>query len=803
MKIKKLELHSTRGIVGETLEPNCESIAIYGPNGQGKSAVIDGLDFLLTGTISRLTGEGGKDLSLKRHGPHITTTNLLDSFVKGVFVVKNGESVNIERSFSDPNNVVISGSKTAQEFATKALNVASNGQHILTRREILQFVTSTGKDRAVKIQNLLKLQKTENLRLVFKKIQNEYIKKEDIQKGIFLSDKSKVLALVGLNIDDNFDQKVLDFVNAKRAILGSDSTNELQSSHIFDSIKPITHTDSDKTVTLTKYSSAIKLLNNFSSSNKHELELKVKNLLNYKLTANTATSELEKQVQITNLAVELMSGGKCPVCETKWDIEKLHSLLTTKKTNLDKANKEYKSYIEDKDQVLININPLIVSLKNLTTDLKLSDKDILVEWYSSLLKLKSDIECPISEIDRLNQTKDGEIQKRLTPDNLSTRINQLLTSLNDAYPKVTPEQDAWDTLTQMKTLFEGLESSKSSWETALLAKSKSEFIYLAFEKARDEIIQKVYDSINDEFMSYYKFLNDEDESAFKSKLVSDGAGLDFEVDFYGFGENPPHALHSEGHQDSMGICIFLALSKKFTENSLDIIMLDDVVMSIDSDHRSKFAELLRDKFQDKQFIITTHEKVWAKQLKQKNVTKYNIEFAGWSPTKGPNTSISKNWRVDLNELLENLNRGKDDNSIGLLRKTIEEQFLDLCINLRTKTVIKLDNNYTAGDLVQPTIKRFKDILKETSKNTNNKLRTKEWCENLITAVDKIKKELDENEWMVNPSTHYTDWENFVPKEKIKIITLYTDLLDCFYCVDCKYSYWASLESDSLLCKCNS
>ena len=58
----------------------------------------------------------------------------------------------------------------------------------------------------------------------------------------------------------------------------------------------------------------------------------------------------------------------------------------------------------------------------------------------------------------------------------------------------------------------------------------------------------------------------------KHIIVSEGAGVDFKVDFHGRGVNPPNALHSEGHQDSMGICLYLSLAERLTKGFIDIII---------------------------------------------------------------------------------------------------------------------------------------------------------------------------------------------------------------------------------------
>ena len=43
---------------------------------------------------------------------------------------------------------------------------------------------------------------------------------------------------------------------------------------------------------------------------------------------------------------------------------------------------------------------------------------------------------------------------------------------------------------------------------------------------------------------------------------------------------PPAAYHSEGHQDGMGVCLYLALMKRRSATTSTIASLDDVVMSV-------------------------------------------------------------------------------------------------------------------------------------------------------------------------------------------------------------------------------
>ena len=60
------------------------------------------------------------------------------------------------------------------------------------------------------------------------------------------------------------------------------------------------------------------------------------------------------------------------------------------------------------------------------------------------------------------------------------------------------------------------------------------------------------------FGRYYREINAEDEGGFEVKLDQAEAGLDLQVAFHDTGLHAPAAYHSEGPQDGMGVCLYLA-----------------------------------------------------------------------------------------------------------------------------------------------------------------------------------------------------------------------------------------------------
>src|SRR3546814_2259783 len=75
IRIEKIAIKESRGIRDLELVMGGQNFAACGPNGTGKSGIVDAIEFALTGSISRLSGEGTGDLSVKQHGPHVDFRN--------------------------------------------------------------------------------------------------------------------------------------------------------------------------------------------------------------------------------------------------------------------------------------------------------------------------------------------------------------------------------------------------------------------------------------------------------------------------------------------------------------------------------------------------------------------------------------------------------------------------------------------------------------------------------------------------------------------------------------------------------
>jgi hypothetical protein len=86
-------------------------------------------------------------------------------------------------------------------------------------------------------------------------------------------------------------------------------------------------------------------------------------------------------------------------------------------------------------------------------------------------------------------------------------------------------------------------------------------VFDVYTESTKTALESIYQKVEGDFSDYYRFLNEDDESSFAAKLTPSMGKLGFGVDFYKRGFFPPGAYHSEGHQDSMGLCLYLALMR--------------------------------------------------------------------------------------------------------------------------------------------------------------------------------------------------------------------------------------------------
>lgn len=208
---------------------------ISGINGSGKSAVVDAIDFLLTGQIMRLMGEGTKNITLKQHGAHIDCSDLSTAYVRAVIKTKNSpKPIQLYRCMDKPTELIINPQDKAH-LILPILEIAKRGQHVLTRREILKFITAEGNKRAKDVQTLMNLGDIEAIRQALVTVDNNAEKQKNAADKAFKTTKNTVT--ITANLPQFGEIELLAFINENRKVLVGLPINAISASTLKQDLK--------------------------------------------------------------------------------------------------------------------------------------------------------------------------------------------------------------------------------------------------------------------------------------------------------------------------------------------------------------------------------------------------------------------------------------------------------------------------------------------------------------------------------------------------------------------------------------
>ena len=318
-------------------------------------------------------------------------------------------------------------------------------------------------------------------------------------------------------------------------------------------------------------------------------------------------------------------------------------------------------------------------------------------------------------------------------------------------------------------------------------------------------LEKIYKDVETAFSGYYRKINEEDENAFTGKLVPSIGKLGFDVDFYGRGHFPPGAYHSEGHQDSMGLCLYLALMNHLLGNNFTFAVLDDVLMSVDAGHRRQVCTLLKENFSEIQFVFTTHDEIWLRHMKSAGLIKGRnfAHFRTWTVDLGPTEWDDRDvW----DEIDAHLAKGDVRAAAALLRHYLEYFAKEACDRLRANVEFRGDAQFVLGDLLPSATSSLGDLLKKskvaaTSWNQEDVI---EKIETLEAAFAEAKGQTGHDNWQVNAATHFNVWADLKKEDFTPVVRAFKAFISSFSCATCEEMYFVAPDrgrKEALRCGC--
>lgn len=806
IKINRISIRNMRGIKTLDLEFGEENFGICGPNGTGKSGVVDALEFALTGDMTRLRRKGSSELSLSKHGPHVDSLSKPESSRVSIWghLPNIKEEVRIIRSVNTPSKTTVVPDTEKIRLAVKRME--NQPEFALSRREIVKYILTPPGERATDVQTLLKLEELDKIRKSLTTVANSATRVEKAAATEFTRAKNDFTSC--LKITDQKKQSVLDALNANRNLLGLTPIDTLEDSTQFVESKAPSDSGEDAHAFLKSRSLAD--MEQFFSDYSAETQ----DALNFRKSVCSELKELKQDVSsfkklrthsLIQSGLDLLDGDYCPLCEVEWNENELRTLLSTKQNESDKLKKVIES-LETK------LKTSVFSFKTL----RLALEKIL--RFGKILKLTFDqgeFQAAIDECSRKEELVATDIISSIIVDDLLQVFSnpilktipsgfQTIKDAMSALPEQSAEEVARNELVLAQVNFDKYHVRKKELALAKERSSLASSVRDHFNDAHVATLNSIYDTVSEDFTKFYRNLNAEDEGNFSAKFTPEPSKLTLSVDFYGRGKFPPGAFHSEGHQDGMGLCLYLALMKHTLGGEFRFCVLDDVLMSVDISHRRQVCRLLKAEFPNTQFIITTHDRIWVKYMKSEGLIKNSISFFGWSVELGPQI-----W--DDMDVWEDIERSLEANDVPragfTLRRYLEYVGHAFCDGLRAPVNFRGDGNYSLGDLLPSSMARINKKMREA------KTAAVSWGKNeRAEQLDQKQKDFAlclqksrVDQWAVNPVVHYNEWANLDSAEFGALTFAFKDLFEYISCTQCggflHLTYTSDFKEDSMKCTC--
>lgn len=806
IRIQKLHIHEFRGIRDLTLDVNDQNFAACGPNGTGKSGIVDAIEFALTGNISRLSGSGTGGLSVKIHGPHVDSRNKPEnSFVKLDVIIPSlaNKRASIERTVRSATAPTITPSDS--DVITAFGEVLRHPEFVLSRRELIRYVLSEPGQRAKEVQALLRLEDIERLRTVLQKISNSCGRE---LPGLERAEKDAIAHLLtALGAAQLSKNSMLQAVNPMRELLGVPALTDLgPTTSVKDGLATAAKAAPARVPKVQASGDLAKLKEAIAKLESSEIQDACRTAAYAATELLTDAALLEGVTRETLLrsALEVYNGESCPVCDTLFGTEAFHELVTNKLQQLEEVTRRRNALERQISPILDAIHTTGSSLAAVIAHAALFDPPVNSDELKTFKTALAGRYGQLQKLLPLDETIAVLNANYRSPD-LAALLGDLEAAIA-AIPEVSKQDLARDFLIVAQ---ERLEQYRGAAQKHLIGKRRAERaakVFHLFGDVTTKALEEIYKDVQEAFSEFYRVVNHQDESSFTARLMPSIGKLGFDVDFYGRGHFPPGAYHSEGHQDGMGLCLYLALMKHLLGTNFSFAVLDDVLMSVDSGHRREVCALLQRHFPTTQFIFTTHDEVWLKHMKSEGLIKGRsfVHFRTWDVDFGPTEWDNRDiWTEASDQLARNDVRA----AASLLRHYLEHFAKEACDRLRASVEYRGDAQFSLGELLPNATKELGDLFRRAKAAANS------WNQRAIVdqisardaAFTQAKARTCYEQWQVNAAVHFNSWADLQRADFEPVVSAFKGFTDSFVCSSCSEMFYVVPErgekKESLRCGC--
>ena len=642
VKLKKLCGEGFRGILKKVwldFEDDCKCVVLFGNNGDGKSSFSDALEWFFTDKIEYLGREGcGRedyfnDVSPKTQEPIVELSFNRTNLDSKKFLQREG-------GYRYSNNT-----EELREYVENSCKES----FILRYHTMRAFIDKTKKDKLEEVEEIVGFEIVKETRDALLRALNGLKNSTELTslRGSSNERGSDIFKVLGEK--PFIEADIISFADELRKQLGSD-----KSISDVDTLKSVTD-ELDKKIGITEKGAQIAWLQRVceKGSDSKKIPSFLKELNQVLASHNELASQREKVEasaldKLYKAGVEALEkgqakAGECPLCKQPIDTDQLLKSLKKEVEDIQYLLKERNGNVEQVKSLRYRIQPLKEALSSLLEDkvkelplaphqfetLK-SWADLFEGWGGIMNKVENSPESVTFEL------PSADSQNALL--NALTQIEETTEGKKNLLAEKEEEIRFYQNIQKLRALrdsylrFREIEGKIQVYERQI---SSLEKIHQEFERKERESLSKVLEAISKDVNGYFMFLHPGEDFDHIELMPTEGRGLEFRMKFYGRPISPPLKVLSESHLNSLGISLFLAAAKHFNRTNAFLI-LDDVVSSFDVNHRRSLARLMRDEFQDTQFLLFTHDDLWFDMLKEDLPSNRWLfkELAKWSHENG-------------------------------------------------------------------------------------------------------------------------------------------------------------------------
>lgn len=702
--LKRLEFKKLKGATNNSpvtldFDEKKPIVMIYGENGTGKSSIIDALDFICNeqiGSFENVSFGSGKKI---RYCPSINADN-------------NDVEIKLSASNQQQWTGVLGPNSTPSVTGPSERPVAK----ILRRNSLLSFIAAEPKQRYEQLSAFITSPQIDQAEKSLGDLIKEVSRTYDFASEAYGTAKE----------------------NLEKLWQGEGAEGKSANEWAEGIVKQDTALLETEILGLQEF---VKQLDSIER-NKQELERLKKDYQETDSAYQAAETEYKNQLEnaadhIEDLSAVLSSAelyfnkvqniDSCPVCLSKIDQTKVANDI--KERNQDLVS--FKKAKADKERKAQQLQHAKEALETKITEsiTKINKFKIAYNQSSSIGELNA-IKPQFIELEQIDTEKLGSFVLYLA--NILECKGSIETIL-ESKRKITNRKNA------VTTYLENINGKKEEAERASEIKTIAENIRSILEEERKGFIDSLLDDISSEVDSIYQRMHPQEKIGNVLWKIDQRKrnSIDVSGSFVGNNNIPPQAYYSEAHLDTLGIAIFLGLARKFGSDNT-IIILDDILTSVDESHISRFLDILHDLQDDfLKIIITTHYRPWRDRYKYARGPAGNIQFIEllpWTLEKGIRHTKTKLNLEELEDVFQNepFDRQAAASKAGIF---LENIFDFLTIQYQSPLPRKAENEYTLGEFQGAFPSKFLKVLKiiDTS-DSNLETELKPFIDNIFSQV---------------------------------------------------------------------